>query len=124
MSMLSSFLKVDKNLLLKLRINLNTKDLSMNKNNKLLIKPKNAGSINMTRTTNAHIEEMLKMVNRDMPNEYFLVVSQRYGHKAIDLMQGESSAIIKTMTAGLRSGEAYEWLNTYHKGLMMGICGY
>lgn len=78
------------------------------------------GAINMTqRITNADLEQMLNIINKDMPNGYYLVVGQRYGYKAVDLMQGDSTSVIKTMISGVRSGEVFMWLNAYHYGMLM-----
>lgn len=71
------------------------------------------------RITNADLDQMLNIINKDMPNEYYLVIGQRYGYKAIDLMQGDSTSIVRTMISGIRSGEVYTWLNAYHEGMMM-----
>lgn len=71
------------------------------------------------RITNADLDQVLNVINHDMPNDYYLVVGQRYGYKSVDLMQRDSTAVVKTMISGIRSGEVYTWLNAYHDGMMM-----
>lgn len=71
------------------------------------------------RITNADLDQMLNIINKDMPNGLYLVVGQRYGYKAVDLMREDSSGVVRTMISGVRSGEVYTWLNAYHDGMMM-----
>lgn len=71
------------------------------------------------RITIDDLDQVLNIINKDMPSGYYLVLGQRYGYKAVDLMQGDSSGIVKTMISGVRSGEVYDWLNAYHEGMLM-----
>jgi len=71
------------------------------------------------RITNADLEQMLNIINNDMPDGYHLTVGQRYGYKAVDLMRGDSTGVVKTMISGVQSGEVFMWLNAYHKGMLM-----
>lgn len=71
------------------------------------------------RTIVADLEQVINEINKDMPTGYYLSLGQRYGYKAIDLMRGDSHAVVKTMIAGIRAGEAYTWLNAYREGMLM-----
>lgn len=75
----------------------------------------------MKRTTIADIEQVLNVINNDMPKGYYLALSQSYGHKGVDLMRGEGYSIIKTMMNGYTSSEVYLWLNAYHDGMQMAL---